>query len=391
MHALAIAALLASQDPKRVDAAIDKGVQYLKAAPSPPAPNGSRTDDLILLTLLHAGLPESDPAFRRYFKSVTEAKLERTYDVSLQAMALEELDRVKYQARIHQCAQFLADNQCANGQWSYGTPTAHSEPVPVPTPTVTRNVATTSKRPKGIVDFDAPPVGPRPKPRVVTYLRVTKTREGPAGGDNSNSQYAALGIRACHDAGIVFPKELVERARKWWVDNQEKTADKDKGAVATGLAAEPRGWNYHPTAFATISGSMTAGAVGSVVIYDSMLGQDWKKDKTVQGGLAWMAQNFSVTDNPRLGNVAYYYYLYAVERLGILYDTRKIGTHDWYAEGAKAILEAQRADGSWDVSGFSSGNHAAWDTCFAILFLKRATRPLQDVASVDRFNAQGGK
>ena len=30
--------------------------------------------------------------------------------------------------------------------------------------------------------------------------------------------------------------------------------------------------------------------------------------------------------------------------------------------------------------------NSVWDTCFAVLFLKRATRPL-DVASTDRFHA----
>ena len=35
-------------------------------------------------------------------------------------------------------------------------------------------------------------------------------------------------------------------------------------------------------------------------------------------------------------------------------------------------------DGSWTVSG---GEHTTWDTCFAILFLKKATKPL--VASTD--------
>jgi hypothetical protein len=30
------------------------------------------------------------------------------------------------------------------------------------------------------------------------------------------------------------------------------------------------------------------------------------------------------------------------------------------------------------------GDHAIWDTCFAILFLRRATRPLDDVATIDK-------
>jgi hypothetical protein len=32
----------------------------------------------------------------------------------------------------------------------------------------------------------------------------------------------------------------------------------------------------------------------------------------------------------------------------------------------------------------AGADHAIWDTCFAILFLRRATRPLRDVASEDR-------
>jgi hypothetical protein len=40
----------------------------------------------------------------------------------------------------------------------------------------------------------------------------------------------------------------------------------------------------------------------------------------------------------------------------------------------------QAADGSWTSKG---ADHSIWDTCFAILFLRRATRPLTDVASMD--------
>ena len=82
-----------------------------------------------------------------------------------------------------------------------------------------------------------------------------------------------------------------------------------------------------------------------------------------------------------------YYYLYALERAGIMSATETFGAHRWYVEGAEAILGAQRGDGSW-ISPLPHGDrsettNAVWDTCFAILFLKRATRPL-DVASTDR-------
>ena len=64
-----------------------------------------------------------------------------------------------------------------------------------------------------------------------------------------------------------------------------------------------------------------------------------------------------------------------------------MGTHEWYPEGAKALLASQKVDGSWGVGtvGENKVDRGTVDTCFAILFLKRATRPL-DVVSVDRFH-----
>ena len=54
---------------------------------------------------------------------------------------------------------------------------------------------------------------PKEKPKVVRKIPVRRTRDGIAGGDNSNSQYAALGLRACAEAGILIPKEVFTQAR----------------------------------------------------------------------------------------------------------------------------------------------------------------------------------
>jgi hypothetical protein len=364
-------------DPKRVRTAILKGVEFLKTSDSPGHNSSKTADELILLTLLHAGA-DGQPRFKALLDKMLQAPLESTYSVALQAMVLEELDRVKYQPRIHQCAQFLVDNQCGNGQWSYGSPTTYPDAVPVPREEVpTGLVRKPATRPKGVREFGEPESGARPKPRVVAHLAVKKNRDGPASGDNSNSQYAALGVRACHDAGIVFPREVIEKARKHWLDTQEKGSDKD--AVATGGAGVPRGWGYKGDE-AKSYGSMTAGAVGSVCIYDFILAIDFKKDKSVQDGIAWVAKNFLVTDNPGRPKWFHYYYLYGLERAGMLADTTRMGTHDWYAEGANLLLDAQRADGSWGSE--DRLDPPTWGTCFAILFLKQATRRL-DVASTD--------
>jgi hypothetical protein len=63
------------------------------------------------------------------------------------------------------------------------------------------------------------------------------------------------------------------------------------------------------------------------------------------------------------------------------------GAHDWYHEGARVLVETQAADGSWGGAIASRGERRRRHPVqygLAILFLRRATRPLIDVASVDR-------
>ncbi len=73
------------------------------------------------------------------------------------------------------------------------------------------------------------------------------------------------------------------------------------------------------------------------------------------------------------------YYLYALERACGLSGTEKLGAHAWYAEGAKVLLDRQGELGQWGKGGASIA-----ETCFAILFLRRATKPLEKVATEDK-------
>ena len=375
-------------DQKRIDEAIRKGVNYLNGAESSGWDQHiNNCDELVLLTLIHADIPEGNAKLQDYLKRSLEAKMERTYKVSLLAMSLEELDRVKYQPKIKECAQFLVDNQCQNGQWSYGEATPFVNNTGVPTG---------GNKPVAVASAGKePPAGEKQKPKVVHKVPVEKRRQGPPTGDNSNSQYAALGLRACWDAGIQIPRETVLKpAKKWWQTSQLGGGkDKPDNSVATSggqVLADPRGWSYvqNDRAYS----SMSAGAIGAVCIYDYMLGEDWKKDKIVAGGMGWLVKNYSVTENVgpcetggQAPNEFLYYYLYALERVGMLYDTPFVGNHDWYLDGARVILNAQKPDGSWAESGPAT-MRPTWDTCFAILFLKRATRPL--VISTDRNKAR---
>jgi hypothetical protein len=306
-------------DEAKVDKAIERGALYLKAKAGRKNSGTEKARELILLALHHSGVRKGDALFDELLKGVLDEAPTTTYRTALQAMLLAEIDRDAHKKRIFQCAQFLVDNQCLNGQWEYGWPTRYSEPKP---------------------DF-----------------AVEAQRAGPDRGDNSNSQYAALGLRACHDSGIVLPKEVVAKAARSWRD----------------LQGPAGGWSYGPKNNSAY-GSMTAGAVAALTICDYMLETDWKKDAALASGLGWLAGNFIVTDNPHRPGPHHFYYLYAVERAGILYGADRIGRFDWYLEGATYLLGNQFDDGSW--------NKKHVDTCFAILFLRKSTRPL--VASIDR-------
>jgi hypothetical protein len=375
----------------KVNKAIDTGAAYLKGKKTPSfhqeIENGN---ELILLTLLHAGVKDSDEDFQELLKYALESKLERTYKVALTAMCFEEYDRVKYQWRIHQCAQFLADNISAKGQTRYGVQSLHVEDIK-PTPTNDRKDVTTQpvrrfgedpNKPK-----DAPPRGE--KPRVVRTIQVKQSREGPGDHDHSNMQYAALGLRACHDAGMRFEAKLLKEVDDFWRKNQieDKDAreeilqlDPPKKAQKPGpgstkalvaVKAAPEGWGYQGNS-GEARGSMTAGAVGALCILDYLQGKDWREDRDVLQGMQWINRHFSVTENPEMGEKWYYYYMYGLERAGMLFGTETIGSHRWYREGADQLIKDQAANGSWGGS--------VVDTCFAILFLKRATRRL-DVAT----------
>ena len=314
--------------------AVRKAVDYIRAATMPPATHAAPMppDGLILLALSHAGISKEDPFFAKLLEGLLSAKLQRTYNVSIQAVLLQKLDPVLYRNRIAACARFLIENQCVNGQWSYGKETA----------------------------------GPSPS----------------LDGNNSCSLFAALGLRACHDAGVAIPREALDRAARWWRECRRPYPDVGDGEVA--------GWCYtrEETPHRPY-GSMTAGAVAALIIEDSLLGEDWRKDAVVQAGLRWLAKYFSVsenfgpvedlmaremvsdTPNPR---TEVYYYLWALERAAGVAGLEKLGEHEWYAEGAYEIIAQQRPDGSW--FGGAKRCQPVYDTCYAILFLARPTRPM---------------
>ncbi len=335
-----------SPEAARIDAAVRRAVEFLRTADSPGMNGSPDSAELILWAFIHGGVDPYDPKYQQLLMKILDDRRENaTYSVAIRAMILEELNRIAYQGQLLRCAQVLVDNQCRNGQWDYRVVTS------IPDDPVELMPMEPAKGAAG---------------RGSQRYAVRKRREGPPVGDNSNAYYAALGLRACHDAGIVIPEEVISRAAGWWVQAQFPEEQKDV-----------RGWGYsagRPGYPRGAYGSMTAAGVGSLAIYDHLRGTDWRKDPSVKAGMNWLAQRFSPSENPGAdADTArmYLHYLNAVERAGLMCASETFGRRAWYAEAARLLLESQKENGSWDA-----GWNATWDTCAAILFLRRAGHPL---------------
>ena len=111
---------------------------------------------------------------------------------------------------------------------------------------------------------------------------------------------------------------------------------------------------------------------------DRKVAEDAAKDlrkgyeRAVNDGFAWMTTHFAVDKNPENSNWQFYY-LYSLERACVLSVRANVGEHDWYREGAEHLLAHQRGAGWQSPSGDGPENA----TCFAILFLTRATIPVK--------------
>jgi hypothetical protein len=185
-------------------------------------------------------------------------------------------------------------------------------------------------------------------------------------GDLSNTQYGALGMRAAEQLGIDVPKSA-------WLALAKKTLGYTQSGFGFSYVSSSKG--------AQPSGSMTSAGAAILSICVDALRADGVSEKKLERfasardhGLEWLGVHFSVDRNEGGGWLGYY--LYGLERVGSLCEVDRLGSHDWYNEGAAKLVREQRQNGHWSLGG--SG--PVTSTCFALLFLRRATRLVESGA-----------
>jgi len=278
--------------------------------------------ELAALALLRAGYPETHPLVEECLGRALGRPLESTYIAALQA----KLGRPELCRRV---AQFLADTQCANGQWDYG---------------------------RAVTILGPPPSG-----------RIVRRADGPASGDNSVSAYAVQGLLDCRRAGVEVEADIPARARRWWLSCQNA----DGGWGYAGGANEMTEAADNASAFSY--GSATASGVASLAALRELIGPDPEVDAALRRGVDWLGSHFALDSNPgKAAGFSHVHWLSALGRAGTLLRQERFGTHDWQAEGSAYLLSTQQADGAWRLEQgrfMASEKNDVIDTCLAVLFL----------------------
>jgi hypothetical protein len=242
---------------------------------------------------------------------------------------------------------------------------------------------------------------------LVDHLVSTRKEPGTWGypqyeDDHSNTQYAFLGLRAARDCGAIVPEAVFLRAIATVMARQEKdgpavmrqvpAAGPGESTYAIDQGDRARGWKYREPF--TVTGSMTTAAIAVLAIshdaltrpvrsaqYEGQVERDLQR--SVQDGFAWLDRRWTVDQNPGDNAINWHlYHLYGLERACVFGGRDLIGKHDWYLEGAAKLLSMQGPDGRW-ATGWKGIEHYqpsdGCDTAWAILFLKRATRPFPPI------------
>jgi serine/threonine protein kinase len=331
-------------DKAAIDAAVEKGVKYLKDLQQQQGTwqhneigLQSGLTALCGLTLLECGVPADDAAVRKAAAAVRAAAVdaEHTYSLALSILFLDRLGEPVDVALIKLLSRRLLAGQIVEGGWSY-------------------------------------------------FCRKNAARPGVDNvGDNSNTQFAVLGLWAARRYGLRVDGAL-QKCEKHF----RRTQNAD-GGWSYNKAFDRNPSTPSMTSAGLLGVALACGAGNEAALQARPNGQDPgnpgppvghkvqdpNKDKDVVAAFDWLGVWIEKSAVPagkvpkiaRFG-VNFYYFLWGLERIAVAYDKDQFGKTDWYSWGAEILLAYQGPNGGWTNGGYPGPP----DTCFALLFLRRA-------------------
>lgn len=382
-------------DPRleKVQPAIDRGVAFLREtlrkkaewnlAPPIGPPGGEvlyGMYGLIGLTLLECGVPAEDPDVLTIAEELRKggSALTKTYAISATLFFFNRWSMSKPLSDVdRKLARTLGVRLCA-GQIGAGLG-------------------------KGVWHYDCPVLMAAQEEELLEKLNAGQLAAGGAVRfySVSNTQFAMLALWGARKHGVPVRPVLLHAAEHfhrtqfadghWVYDDTQNPTVLWTTATAAGLMAlamekallEDREFNPFGKKDAE------AGKRADVAKAFEYVGKSIGRKKGDPGGakhdgksitpLDWYVGSMFQADSG--GDL---YYLWTIERLGVIYSMPVIEGKDWYDWGYPLVLEHQKADGSW---------RDRWppqiDTCFALLFLKRANLAQDLTTQLQRLGMPG--
>ncbi len=311
--------------------AIEKGVDFLLDRQLLDGSWGGWVDQwyptgitpLVVYTLLKCGVPSEHPAIMRAFTWMEPRPPQRVYSAGFTLLALEASQDRSKTPWMEELAGDLLSWMPDSGVFDYGSGHSHE--------------------------------------------------------DLSNTLLAGLALDACEKAGIRIPTKYW---RKLYTGTMSCLTPVEEVKNEAGESLRRRGFTYRPGAGP--SGSMTAAGITLLELCARNLGDGLaaRHRKTMEKVqiecLQWLGDFFVTSGNPPNRSWGAFN-LWGYERVGALRGIEKIGAHDWYKEGATALLKRQTSLGSWDRTpsketiDLAQEQHGELGTSMALLFLRRAT------------------
>ena len=374
--------------------AIERGCEFLRRSLA-KGPIGSASSPyhlgwraLYSYALLESGTDPYDPMIQRLFEEMGKLEFQHVYGVSLYVMALHAWK-----------SQYLeqSDDQTSDK----GVTKASDSRIPLPNGRLVKDEL---------------------KRGVAWLLHARCSRTGLWGygpltsaGDDwvdfSNTQFAVLALHVGRLEGLEIPTRVYERLierlaessyqgtnalsvsvdRAPWID--QKDSDLPRGpAEDSQLRGPPISWGYRPTTSRSrrIPGSagwgtvsMTSAAVSSLLVAQYGLevsGRSTRRHQRVlevlvNGGAIELSRSWGPRREEGRGSTHrnLFYTMYSFEKAMDLAGVTTLDGVDWYRSQVPLFLLDQNDDGSW---GWTGGEYRKAATCFALLFLRRATASL---------------
>lgn len=399
---------LSKEEQAKVDKAVDKGVAFLKKAQTEKGDfdgkmyQGTRyvvgQCALPAYALLEAGVPTDDPVISKaaqYIRSEC-SKANETYELSLAILFFDRLGDPKDKKLIQRLALRLIAGQYRSGGWSYHCPLLSEKnegdllgcleklrkrmkqvgkaraqalkEIDVPEPLTSLTVFQTADH------------APYREPLYSPEAQAAEMRRVSLDGrtDNSNTQFAILALWAArrHDVAMLATFEIMvehfERSQEYpsglWTYQWDKQYGSPRSMICVGLLGLAIGRGLHLS---------TPGEPA-----------DPKRDVHVLRGLSALRQCIGTPlgHMKRRGRLPDLYFLWSVERVGMLYNLTSIGGKDWYRWEAELLVTNQLKDGRWPPPAPSKNEDwigkidygPSLNTAFALLILK-CSHPMKNL------------